>query len=320
MKLMDDQIATSPLAIKLPVMVCLLCLLMISVEFLARAMHDRRRVTLGIEGGIQQALLIRRDSGYRQLLFAGNSLIFEDISQPVLQQSMGPGFHVYAAGIPGSTYCDWRYGLRALFARGSQPDVLVFSISPTQFLRPAAATPVPVSQLWTAKEILAYNREQRPGLTALSELAFEHYSTFFSLRDTARIYVRRFIPGYEGMLDSWSKSASNAAIDGGPGTETAFAQKLSKLAVECGPRTRFVLMIPPTNQSADKEVEPALRSAAAKLSIPVIEPVRETEWPLADFQQDGYHLSAAAAGEFSKLVAADLAQILDDSPDHASGQ
>ena len=79
-------------------------------------------------------------------------------------------------------------------------------------------------------------------------------------------------------------------------------------------------MIPPTNQSADKEVEPALRSAAAKLSIPVIEPVRETEWPLADFQQDGYHLSAAAAGEFSKLVAADLAQILDDSPDHASGQ
>jgi len=320
MRSTDNRTATVPPMRKLWVLLCLVFSLLVSVESLTRAMHNYRKVTLSIEHGVSQALLIRRDPAYRQLLFAGNSMIFEDISQPVLQQGMGSGFLVYAAGVPGSTYSDWRYGLHALFARGSQPDVLVFSISPSQFLRSPAVTPLPFSQLWSTKEILAYNREERLGLTTSSELVFEHYSTFFSLRDTVRIYVRKFIPGYEAMLDDWAKFAPATAIEIGAATEAAFVEKLSDIAVECPLHTRFVLMIPPTNQPADKAAEPALRSAAEKLGIPVIEPVSETDWPLADFQQDGYHLNAAAAGEFSKLVAADLKQILDGSVGHDSGQ
>ncbi len=130
---------------KFGILVCFLTVMMVSVEYLTRAMHDRRQITLSVESGIRQALLIRRNPGHRQLLFAGNSLIFDDVSQPDLQQTMGPGFLVHTAGVPGSTYSDWRYGLRALFARGSEPDVLVFSISPSQFLREPAVTPALVS-------------------------------------------------------------------------------------------------------------------------------------------------------------------------------
>jgi len=320
MKSRDDSTATIQPPTKLRILICLLSLLMISVELFTCTMHNHRQVTLAIEHGVAQALQIRSDTTYRKLLFAGNSLIFDDISQPVLQQCMGSGFQVYTAGVPGSTYFDWRYGLRALFERGSRPDVLVFSISPTQFLRPPAVTPPLVSQLWSTKEILAYHRDEQPGLTTFSELVFEHYSTFFSLRDTVRIYIRKFVPGYEGMLDGWAKAAPAPAIESGPAAEAAFVDKLSKLAAECPPHTQFVLMIPPTNQPADKAAEPILRSAAAKLGIPVIEPVRETEWPLSNFQRDGYHLSAAAAGEFSKLVAADIKQMLDSSVGHDSGQ
>ncbi len=299
--------------IKLRLLAASLFLMVVIVEFLTRAIHDHRKVTLGIEDGVHQAIQLRQSAAERQILVAGNSLVFEDVSQPELQQGLGSGFVVHTAGVPGSTYDDWRYGLRSLFARGSQPDMLVFSISPSQFLRPPSVTPLLVSQLWSVGEIFDYARDQRLGLTKFSELLLEHYSTFFSLRDTVRIYVRKLIPGYEAMLNNWESSAPVAIIESQAATEAAFSTKLSDLTAACGSHTRLVLMIAPTNQPGDEAVEPALRTAAERLAIPVVEPVRETEWPLTDFQDDHYHLSPAAAARFSRLVAFRLRRLLADS-------
>ena len=269
---------------------------------------------------MRNALLIRQSSDYRQLLFAGNSLIFDDLSQQELQQSLGPSFLVHTAGIPGSTYYDWSYGLHALFARGSQPDVVVFGISPSQFLRGPAATPVPVSLIWSTREIFAYQREQRLNLTQLTELLLEHYSTFYSLRNTLRIYVRKFIPGYEAMVYQWTGSARNCGPVGGVPLEAIYKEKLATLAAECSSHTQLILMLSPTNQMEDEKSEPALKSAAESLGIPIIQPVAEREWPLTKFREDHYHLTPLAAAEFSKLVAADLRRKLDDSTARATGQ
>jgi hypothetical protein len=305
---------------RLRILLCLLLALLISVEYLTRVMHGHRNATLAIESGIQQALQIRRDPNYRQLLFAGNSLIFDDLSEADLQQGMGPGYIVHTAGVPGSTYYDWRYGLHALFARGSRPDVLVFSISPSQFLRRPATTPLPVSTLWSAREIVAYHREQNIDLSMLSELLLEHYSTYFSLRDTVRIYARKVIPGYESMIYGWTRSTLGPQLNAGPETETLFSDRLSKLAAECGSHTRLMLIVPPTNQLEDEKLEPELKVAAEGLGIDVIEPVVEREWPLAKFREDGYHLTELAAAEFSKLVAADLRRKLAEPEGRVSGQ
>jgi hypothetical protein len=305
---------------RLWILLCVLLATMISIEYLARAMHDRRDATLTIEDGVRRALLIRHSQNSQQLLFAGNSLVFDDLSQADLQQGLGPGFLIHTAGVPGSTYYDWQLGLHALFARGSQPDVLVFSISPSQFLRQPATTPLPVSRLWSTHEIVTYSREQHINLTTFSELLLERYSTYYSLRNTVRIYVRKFIPGYESMVDSWNASGAGPAMQTGPGTEAIFADRLAKLATECGPHTRLVLMITPTNQREDERLEPELRAAAEGLGIPVIEPVTEREWPLAKFRDDGYHLTAPAAAEFSKLVAADLRRKLVEPESRVSCQ
>lgn len=307
-------------ATKLWILLCVLLTTTISIEYLARAMHDRRDATLTIEDGVRRALLIRRSHNFQQLLFAGNSLVFDDLSQPDLQRGLGPGFLIYTAGVPGSTYYDWQLGLHALFARGSQPDVLVFSISPSQFLRQPATTPLPVSRLWSIHEIVAYSREQHINLTAFSELLFEHYSTYYSLRNTVRIYVRKFVPGYESMVYSWSASGAAPIPQTGPGTEAIFADRLVRLSTECSSHTRLVLMISPTNQPEDEKLEPELRTAAEGLGIPVIEPVTEREWPLTQFRSDGYHLTAPAAAEFSKLVAADLRRKLAEPEGRVSGQ
>jgi hypothetical protein len=164
------------------------------VEGITIVLHSRRRVTGEVERGVADALAIRGDGGRRQLLFAGNSLIFEGVDRATLQETLGKAFLVHTAGVPGSTYDDWRYGLRSLFRRGAAPEFVVIAISPSQFLRPSAVTPLPVARLWRTREILAYYREQRPGLSALSELLLEHFSTFFYMRDTFRIYVARRFP------------------------------------------------------------------------------------------------------------------------------
>jgi hypothetical protein len=254
------------------------------------------------------------------LLFAGNSLVFDDLSQVELQRSLGPDFLVHTAGVPGSTYYDWQLGLRALFARGSQPDIVAFSISPSQLLRSPAATPVPVSLLWSTHEIFAYQREQRLDLTQLSELLLEHYSTFYSLRNTVRIYTRKFIPGYEAMSYEWLGSSANPPSSAGEQAELTYAKRLARLAAECSSHAQLVLVLSPTNQIEDEKLEPTLRAAAQRLGIRVIEPVAEREWPLEKFRDDRYHLTASAAEEFSKLVAIDLRQKLAESTARISGQ
>ena len=122
------------------------------------------------------------------------------------------------------------------------------------------------------------------------------------------------------MIYGWTPSTLGPQPNAGPETEALFSDRLSRLAAECGPHTRLMLMLPPTNQLEDEKLEPALRAAAVGLGIDVIEPVVEREWPLTKFREDGYHLTELAAAEFSKLVAADLRRKLAESEGRVSGQ
>jgi hypothetical protein len=289
---------------------CLLVCLLAAIECLTRQMHDRRNITLTIEAGVHDALAIRHKSTQTQLLLVGNSLIAEDLSRDVMQQTLDPRFLVHAAGVHGSTYHDWQYGLRALFDRGSQPDVVIVGMSPTQFLRPAAFTPLPVSQLWGLSEVLSYYREQHPGMSVLSELLLEHYSTFFYMRDTVRLFLRKAIPGYATMVLQW---ASHHGYQRGGSSDELYRERLFALSSYCeSHHARLIVILPPTNQVEDEEEEPALHSAAASLGVSVVEPIREREWEADKFQKDGYHLTAAAAGEFSALAAEDLSRLLSE--------
>ena len=305
-----------PFESRLAILLCLLFATLVSIECLARVMHSHRTATLNVEAGVKDALLIRQSPDRRQLLFAGNSLIYDDLSQPELQQILGSDYEVHTAGVPGSTFYDWRYGLHALFARGSQPDVLVFSISPSQFLRQPAATSLPVSVLWRNQDIVAFDRAEHPSPGTAADMFLQRYSTFFALKDTIRIYFRKFIPGFESLV--WAASVMTPSVDSAHATEPVYAERLSMLLAECGLHTRLVLMIPPTNQPADEALEPHLKAAAESLGIPVIEPVAEREWPITSFREDHYHLTPPVAAEFSRLVATDLRRKLVDSANRAA--
>ncbi len=299
---------------RLRVLAAVLLATLLFVEAATLLLRGQRQVTLEIERGVKDALAIRQNGSEREILFAGNSLIFEGVRRSALQQRMGSEFQVHCAGIPGSTYDDWRYGLRSLFQRGARPDVVVLGISPSQFLRASATTPLPVSKLWRLQEIGAYYRDQHPGANVLSELLLEHYSTFFYMRDTFRIYIRKAIPGYESMVGEWTRRTSSPPkeIADKAAIQNAFLERLSALQAECKDHALLVLVMVPTNQLEDDAFEPLLRSEADKLGVPTIAPLHEREWPRSKFQQDGYHLTVSSADEFSHLAGTDLAKILQE--------
>jgi len=304
---------------KLALLLIWIFVLMIFVECFTRFLHNHRRITLTVEQSIRDAIAIRPATNKKQTLFVGNSLIFMDVTQPALQDAMGRDYLVHTTGVVGSTYYDWQYGFRALFKRGSRPDVIVFAISPSQYLRAPSVTPMIISQLWTNSEIFAYRSEQNLNLTNFSELLFERYSTFFALRDIVRIYARKVIPGFTNLVGVWARATPSKPTENQVPSTEIYVEKLRRLVQSVPPGTRFLLLIPPTNQPNDTAAEPYLRAAASELGIPVEEPVKEYQWPSAKFQPDAYHLNNSSAIEYSRLVGVDVAHLLDPQADNAAG-
>ena len=298
---------------RLAVLIAFIVAAMISVEGASRVLHQHRAVTRQIESGIQDALHIRHQDNSTQVLFAGNSLIHEGIDKAALQQSVGKYWIVHISGIPGSTFYDWQYGLRSLFQRGSRPQIVVFAISPSQILRGPATTALPVARLWTSSAIIRYSHDYKINLTEVSNMVLEHFSTFFYFRDTVRIYIRKFIPGYVTLANDWLTTPPAAFVPAteGDGAANAFRAKLSALQSICAAHgAKLVFLVVPTHKADDNSLDPLLKSAAGQLDIPVIEPVGEREWPLDHYREDGYHLTPQAAIIFSHRTGTLLANTL----------
>jgi len=307
----EVEVAADHAKRKLALLLICVFALMIFVECFTRVLHNRRKITLTVEQSIRDAVAIRPVAGKKQALFIGNSLIFMDVTQSDLQDAMGPDYLVHTTGVSGSTYYDWQYGFRALFRRGSRPDVIVFAISPSQYLRAPTVTPMIVSHLWANSEIFAYRRDQNLNLTTFTELLFERYSTFFALRDIVRIYARKVIPGFTDLVGVWGRPTPTRPTENQAPDTQIYLARLRLLTQSLPPGTRFVLLIPPTNQPNDKAGEPYLRAAANDLGISVEEPVNEYQWPSTKFQPDAYHFNYHAAIEYSHLVGADVARLVD---------
>jgi len=90
-----------------------------------REIEDRREAVL---------LKPRTPDGSTSILVVGNSLLLHGIDRARLQQEMGSRYHVVLYPIEGTTYLDWYFGLRRLFAEGARPTMLVLCISVRQLV------------------------------------------------------------------------------------------------------------------------------------------------------------------------------------------
>jgi hypothetical protein len=245
--------------------------------------------------------------GPGSVLIVGNSLVLHGINVPAVERALGTGYVATKLSIVDSGYLDWLYGIMSLFDRGIQPEALVLAISPTQLVEDRPPTGTTARMLWTTPNLMRYALDRRPGLTAVSNRVFEHFSEFFAIRSRLRQDARRLIvPGYEAMSrqyfiaapDSSSETAADALIA---------AARLRALDSVCAKRrVRFVFLLIPTNTAGDRGLEQTLVAAGERAGVPVLVPVSngalDTQWLL-----DGYHLNAAGAYAFSTRAGVALA-------------
>ena len=282
----------------------LLCLLLELVTRLGftRLSHIESRIAVEHRA----ALAIRKGSGTKQILLLGNSLPLEGIALSQLNRDLGARAHCTRFVIEATEYLDWYYGLRRLFADGSDPDIVLLCIDATH-LKSFGIRDYSAFYLFRVRDIPIVGKAAHYDLTKTAGLFFAHYSLFYAGRNGIRNYVLNHADDpYAELVRNLPKppgSFSRQETD----PEPLEAQRLTAIRQLCGEKTKqFVLLIPPGFGSGNESVQAAGKDSATEVMIPV----RHDEFGRELFR-DGYHLTEAGAKSFTARLATELNGYLD---------
>ena len=255
-----------------------------------------------------QALQPLTASGARSVLVVGNSLLLHGVERHEFSASMGADYQVALYPIEGTTYLDWAYGLRRLFAEGSRPAVVVLCISAKQLLSDDTGGEGFAHSLMQLRDIGAVMRDSHLNLMTGSAYFFANSSAWLGTRTAFRDgLLQKWLPGADLLAAHLAVRQVVPHVD----NETQIApmvQRLQSLRTLAGKyHAQFIYLMPPTLYRY--EVSQALVVAARALHISVLIPYEPGELPDAAFS-DGFHLNAVGADLYTRRAAAALREDL----------
>lgn len=252
-----------------------------------------------------QALTVRHagPSDPTSVLMVGNSLLLYGVDVNRLSELTYGRVHVYPIFLEGTGYYDWLYALRRLFLRGARPQVVVVGVGLNELFSNSVRldyTPLLLFNQWDTLGVASTLKMDR---TDAADLALDHVSTFWDLRNVIRMQIlSRAIPHYKDlvlMLKSRPTLPSTERFD-------VLAQaRLARLRMLCESYgARLVLLIPPAPSSGN--VIARLTLDANKAGIATLVPVNPKSLPLKFYLADRIHLNPEGAEVFTSALAADL--------------
>lgn len=247
---------------------------------------------------------LKRESDVSPVLLAGNSLLLEGVDIPTLESQLPGGIRPVRYIVEQTEYYDWFYGLKRLFAEGSRPAMVVLCIGPNHFVGNLMLLDSGPYYLYSLGDLPAIARLQHLSLTDASSMYFAHWSLFFAAKNGLRNFVMGKIdPPYATFLHELGmQPAPPMTAHQVTAIATPRLAEIDELCRRNG--ARFAYLIPPGFVAN----EDALRGAAAAVHVPLLAPVRQSEWPLSKFR-DGFHLTPQSSIEFAKLLAPELAAV-----------
>lgn len=251
------------------------------------------------------------DGGRKSVLVIGNSLLLQGIDRAKLQQMLAPAAAVTVFPIEGTTYFDWYYGLRRLFAEGARPATIVLCINSRQVISNGTNGERFARSLMRLRDLPAVAEAAKLDSMTVSSYFFANASAWLG----GRSYLRN------GLLQRWMPDADIlvthfTARDLAPFTASPMvvATALSRLeqfaALSQENGAEFIWLVPPTLNSADPA--PAIKRAAAVHDLPVLIPYRPGSLPRSVFA-DGFHLNSQGAALFTAQAAPALREQLSAS-------
>ena len=236
-------------------------------------------------------------AGEPTVLIVGNSLLLHSVVRSQLQESLAQRYAVEVFPIQGTTFLDWYFGLRGLFAHGSRPAVVILCMNVGELISNS-----------TQGEMFAHDLMQMrdlPGVKELSGLDMMATSNYFFANVSGWVGGR--VNFRNAVLEKWVPHASLLAarfgqtvptpITATPAVMDRALARLRMMQELCrGHGARFIMLIPPSLARAD--AAPSIAAGAAKEGITVLVPYRPGEMPRTDFS-DGFHLNQAGAALFT---------------------
>jgi len=241
----------------------------------------------------------RAAAGPRKALVLGNSLLLEGVDFPSLARSLEGQIEVRRVVVEQTFYLDWYYGMRRLFAHGSDPDVVVLELSALQLLSGNIRGDYSARRLFDLGDLLSVARDAGYSPTQGASLWAAHWSGFFGTRAEIRKWLLgKFMPAFPELQPHLVRNrpivlTREEILSRAP----ARLQALQRLAEEHG--ARFILLAPATlGEGSETE---ALLESGRIASVDVLAPLARNEAPANEFS-DGFHLNSAGARRYTAAL------------------
>jgi len=279
-------------------------------EVLPRISENQRRIAYDYRATLQ--LRPTTADGARSVLVVGNSLLLHGIDRNQLRALMGPSYQVVLYPIEGTTYLDWAYGLRRLFAEGARPAVLVLCISTRHLLSDSTDGEGFAHALMQFRDLGPVVRDSHLDMMTASAYFFANMSAWLGTRTTFRDgLLQRWLPGADMLAAHLSVRDPVPLVANEKSVSRGVHRLVSLRALAGEYHARFIYLVPPTLYKLD--IAPAVASAALASQVSVVIPVAPGEMPRAAFS-DGFHLNPDGALSYTQRAAATLLETLTATP------
>jgi hypothetical protein len=241
------------------------------------------------------------------MLIVGNSYLEVGVNRDSLQEEIAPNYSLAYLPMSGTSYLDWYFGLRRLFAEGSRPAIVGVCLSTRDLISDTTDGGSFANNLMLKRDILQVKRESHLDNTAASEYLFANFSSWMGHRGEIHNWLlRKSAPGINNLVLYFRPK--NRPLPPASDIVARALPRLRLLSEVCQQNgSRFFLLIPPTRDVNDASNE--VKAAAAKEGLLVVLPFQHAELPESVFL-DGAHLNPQGAALFTARLGPTLLQSL----------
>lgn len=234
-----------------------------------------------------------------QVIVLGNSLLEFGIRFDEARRLLSPEIDARRWVVHDTTYFDWYYGLRRLFAEGCRPDVVVLVLTPGQLGRSKIRGNYFGYHLMRMADLFSIANDLGLSNTETSSLAFANMSAYFGLgAEVRKWFAGSVTPDLPQLTNLMIGERTSPSVEGP--VESICLQRLralGQLTTQHG--AGFVLVIPPGSGNRSQVESAAARKAGASAGVSVLEPVPANSLP-SDYYVDGFHLNSRGAEIFTR--------------------
>ena len=229
-------------------------------------------------------------------LLVGNSLPLEDIDFPALQGSIAPDFKAVRYVVEQTTYLDWYYGLRSLYAAGIRPGVVALSLNDFHMASNQIRGDYFAYRMMMTRDCLDAARDARLSATATTSLFLGSLSAFYGTRsETRTVLLAKVMPSMKNLVPYLTPSPDKNPPSASLIIETAGRRLAALDNMVRAHGGRFLVIVPATLDAKDAT---CLTQAAANSGVTALLPLSSGSLSAQDFR-DGFHLNEEGAARYT---------------------